>query len=656
VEGSKLDVGDLNVEPAYRITGRVVLSDGKSVPANTRMLFSREDAWDTQTVTVGQDGSFDASGIPHGIISITASAPGHRVSDKNKSLEPLNRFSLQGLVDKDIENLIILLEPGTKEMGQWPNSPLEQRALTRKLERLKVEPPVGVTADLQAPPEDDSPTFTVAKKSWQPLPKIELPPLEPALPAINADVPQRTIAGRVTDQDGKPIADAEVWMPVRWIAAANFLTAHAHCGNDGKFELRFPAVWVPDDITRIQPIVWAYSPGRSVATTSVFKQLKDEKSDEPCQIQLPPASDTKFTILRPDGQAVVGAHVEPEHFLTPRAYEYVPSGILALTTATTDVSGQVSLPAYLRKQLGELRVTSEEFGTQVFNLNIAPESESNPLKLLPVGRLEGRVLADQPELLRNLSISLETETDPAGELINCHGSALVSVHPDGTFVIPQIAAGWIELYASSDPRLPVKLRLPDRHEIEVILGKTTRLEIPFETAVHAHGVIRAKGTGEPVAGAIIFVGFGSGHQGDQVKSDAAGKYSSYVLPGNVRLQEIYVPQGLTQLSDSRMAQTNVPDDVADFELPPIELEKTKTVSGHLLDRNGQPLADHRVIGSVGNFNYGSGTSDKKGDFELNGVPENMQLDKYLVWDNDRSSPPMETTVVTADPLVLRIKQ
>ena len=39
--GSTLDVGDIEVQPGYRLTGRLVLADGKPVPPETRVLASR---------------------------------------------------------------------------------------------------------------------------------------------------------------------------------------------------------------------------------------------------------------------------------------------------------------------------------------------------------------------------------------------------------------------------------------------------------------------------------------------------------------------------------------------------------------------------------------------------------------------------------------
>jgi hypothetical protein len=111
-DGETTDAGDLAAGPAHRLAGRVMLSDGQPVPPKTRLLISREAAWDSMQVTLGQDGSFDVTGVPSGMISLSARAGGYHVSARNLSVDQLNPFQLIGRVDHDITNLVFLLEKG----------------------------------------------------------------------------------------------------------------------------------------------------------------------------------------------------------------------------------------------------------------------------------------------------------------------------------------------------------------------------------------------------------------------------------------------------------------------------------------------------------------------------------------------------------------
>ena len=108
------DVGDLPVVPACRLAGRLVLSDDRPVPAHTRVMIGRENAWDSTFVEADAEGRFAAEGIPAELISIHVAIPSYRLSPKNQSFEPLNGTGLRGLVGGDIDELIVLFEPGKR--------------------------------------------------------------------------------------------------------------------------------------------------------------------------------------------------------------------------------------------------------------------------------------------------------------------------------------------------------------------------------------------------------------------------------------------------------------------------------------------------------------------------------------------------------------
>ena len=91
----------------------MVLAGGAPVPENTRLLVSREKAWDSMQVTLDKDGGFDTGGIPAETVSLSVRLKGYRVSPQNKSLDPMNRRIL-GRVDRDITNFVYLLEEGAE--------------------------------------------------------------------------------------------------------------------------------------------------------------------------------------------------------------------------------------------------------------------------------------------------------------------------------------------------------------------------------------------------------------------------------------------------------------------------------------------------------------------------------------------------------------
>ena len=596
-DGSETKLGDLAVEPAYRITGRVVLSDGKPLPPHTRINIGRENASDAQIIEVDPSGAFTARGIPPELVRLHARIDGYRLSNKNRSLEPYSAGHLTGLVQKDIDGLLVLFEPGSnkridpesRSSGDWDK--LKSAAL-----RIESEPLMGVVAVTGGYQTAGGPIFERPLHPRRPLPKIELPPPLPKPVSADANVPKRAIVGRVVDQAGKTVADADVWYPVRRNVAAGEFTVHAKTGADGQFKIEFPIEWLPKNATGldVSPWVVAYAPGYAIGTGNAVSQAvpdatgpRDDHSTQ-LEIQLGPPVDSEFTVLKPDGAPLAGARIGlPENILPELA---------AKICGTTDEHGRALVSAGRPDQLGQVLVQAAGYGSQLFILHAGRASNST-LQLAPVGQIEGQVVAAQPELFRGMSVSITTrqrmtaakrEKNSTNSLEGS-GQAELHVDADGRFVVPEIAAGEVTLSAQiADERLPIRSRLIDNNQVEVVPGDTTRIEIPLEMLVKVHGLIRVKETGEPVAGAAIIVG--SNHSlSDKVWSDANGRYSATALPGDVDMQVIDVPRkNVRQSNDSREAHYEIPGDATEFELPVVEVEKCKNVAGLLLDKDGKP--------------------------------------------------------------------
>ena len=89
-EGATTDAGDLPVVRGHRIKGQVVLADGKAIPPKTRLMVSREDAWDTRASSSTQTGGFEISGLPTERYSLNVSLRGYQMSSKNHSIDSQN--------------------------------------------------------------------------------------------------------------------------------------------------------------------------------------------------------------------------------------------------------------------------------------------------------------------------------------------------------------------------------------------------------------------------------------------------------------------------------------------------------------------------------------------------------------------------------------
>ncbi len=62
-DGAKLDLGKLELSSTLHVKGRVVFADGQPVFPGTKILVSRERAWDSQEATLDDDGKFEINGL-----------------------------------------------------------------------------------------------------------------------------------------------------------------------------------------------------------------------------------------------------------------------------------------------------------------------------------------------------------------------------------------------------------------------------------------------------------------------------------------------------------------------------------------------------------------------------------------------------------------
>jgi hypothetical protein len=148
-DGSTLDVGTLALEPGARLAGRVVLSDGRDLPEGLRVLLGREHAWDTQTSEVGAGGTFAFQGVPRELCTLDARVGGYVVSERNASCDFLNRMGLLGVVDGDVEDLVLLLEPG-EEQTSFDSRGLGE-GLWERYQALQESPLRGAPVEAVAP-------------------------------------------------------------------------------------------------------------------------------------------------------------------------------------------------------------------------------------------------------------------------------------------------------------------------------------------------------------------------------------------------------------------------------------------------------------------------------------------------------------------------
>jgi beta-lactamase regulating signal transducer with metallopeptidase domain len=113
-DGSTNDIGDVEVQAAFKIDGQVRLRGGRPIPANSQIIVGRTADWyeDAMATPIGEDGSFHFAGVPAGDVTLYVWVQGYIVSwdDLHLKSGPAVRLTLAG----DKTNLVIRMKPRTK--------------------------------------------------------------------------------------------------------------------------------------------------------------------------------------------------------------------------------------------------------------------------------------------------------------------------------------------------------------------------------------------------------------------------------------------------------------------------------------------------------------------------------------------------------------
>ena len=116
-----------------------------------------------------------------------------------------------------------------------------------------------------------------------------------------------------------------------------------------------------------------------------------------------------------------------------------------------------------------------------------------------------------------------------------------------------------------------------------------------------------------------------GSQGATLVSDHEGRFETYALPGDLRMQVIAMPGDFVQLGMPTSDTYKTPSDVREFTLPSIDVVPGTTIKGRLIKGKEQPVANARLAGDSDGRLYGFGRTDASGSFTLGGVPAGFPL-------------------------------
>jgi hypothetical protein len=106
-DGQFLDHVRLAAGPAYIVTGKVSLSDGRAIAEGMRVTLDANDRWDTQTVRLSGDGTFEIANVPDGEYCLRPSVRDYIT----RSVATNNCDVRVNVMGRDIRGLAITLFP-----------------------------------------------------------------------------------------------------------------------------------------------------------------------------------------------------------------------------------------------------------------------------------------------------------------------------------------------------------------------------------------------------------------------------------------------------------------------------------------------------------------------------------------------------------------
>jgi Carboxypeptidase regulatory-like domain len=470
--------------------------------------------------------------------------------------------------------------------------------------------------------------------------------------APSADPRPMPIAGVIVDPAVKPAPDVAVWL-LDGLSPGEFrrfgdeflmepfnkpgtglpvMNLETRTDSMGKFVLELPAEFAA---RRWQSplVLLAIKPGMRVAIRRL--PVPPSLVRSPVSMAVQAAVGTAFRVLDPDGKPVGGAKVSPCEI------DDVPiPGVLGRQIGgTSDSQGRLVLTSVPRSLLQEVTIETPGFGRQRIRID---REQAVDLRIAPVGRLVGRLVAPANDPIRGVTVRAATLVD-GFEGSGQGGMAEVACDASGRFEIPALAAGMLTLGLIFDPRTGTRLRTEPYHGIVLAAGTTTELAIPLRPTVRITGSFREQGSSRPISGVLVRLNgmFGGDHF---AVTYAGGQYQGFIARENFQAYgwQVRIPGPFFEPTVLKDIPQRMPPPGTDvLVMPPIELPRGVDVPGSVVDAAGHGVAGATVEATwrhgTGRIQLVMSSSDSLGRFVLRGVDPVAEL-TYRAWLGDSWTP------------------
>jgi hypothetical protein len=239
---------------------------------------------------------------------------------------------------------------------------------------------------------------------------------------LGSDESGVTLSGTVADTDGKPVAGATFVVaegppaqrsmvqrvPVAAPKAPDVLAVGTTDGS-GRFAVSLPDESPEVAWRRTRLTLWAYHRDFALAVRLIDRDWP--RASLPLTLALRAAASVRFKITSANDRPVADARITPLRV----AGHSVPEMLAARLVADTGAEGRAALAGIVPEELETVRIESQANGVQWVGLPAQGRDQSVLFTLAPIGRLNGRLTADERRAVGDRKLRFATWQVPGDE-------------------------------------------------------------------------------------------------------------------------------------------------------------------------------------------------------------------------------------------------
>ena len=414
-------------------------------------------------------------------------------------------------------------------------------------------------------------------------------------------------SGRVVDNNGIPVADAEVLYSIKF----NPSESVTRTGVDGRFHFEFPR----PELRRWDRVsIVATHPDHAIG----WQNLQPQSATN-LEIQLATPGIISGKIMNEASEPIQNAEVRIQYVWgANRRLEERGVGLgaaIPIPPAKTDTNGEFVIRGLPQDVKANLDILGPGYA-QERHFTVPVGTEGLEFRLKPEGRIEGRLTyADTGAPVKDASVTLEG-IDPTD------GGGWVNVDADGSYLLANLPAGMYNLNLYEGPEGWTAVA---KEFIKVGEGETiSNVDLTLIRGGIITGRVTDQDTNEPIADHHI-----SFHDAARPESQAAihgtetdktGGYRFRSAPGRT-LVYTSAPEGYQDVG-----QVKKYVEVIEAETVSVDFQFSKGIElmGRILTATGEPVAGARVT-DVRNWYQEYGNSDELGVFTVGGLRSGQTL-------------------------------